>query len=167
MSATFREQNLRMNSNSVPQVEESAVPVGRPAVTGHSSAIAAALTALLMAAILWLLLTGTLDGQELTAGVQVAVVLDVALVYGVLATLLGVGLLLFTNPVGSSVIARALALEWNRGRLRVDADGRTSEPWLWSAGDWVNGPDVVHAVADGHRTAASIHAALTGKEQTT
>ena len=47
-------------------------------------------------------------------------------------------------------------LEWNRGRLQVDADGRTSLPWLWSAGDCVNGPDVVHAVADGHRVAVSI-----------
>ena len=48
------------------------------------------------------------------------------------------------------------ALEWQRGRIRIDAEGRTSEPWLWSAGDCVNGPDVVHAVADGHRVAASI-----------
>jgi glutamate synthase (NADPH/NADH) small chain len=52
------------------------------------------------------------------------------------------------------------ALEWNRGRIKIDADGRTSETWLWSAGDCVAGPDVVHAVADGHRVAASIHAAL-------
>ncbi|MBF0471831.1 MAG: FAD-dependent oxidoreductase [Gammaproteobacteria bacterium] len=47
-------------------------------------------------------------------------------------------------------------LTWERGRLKVDGDGRTSEGWLWSAGDCVNGPDVVHAVADGHRVAASI-----------
>ncbi|MBT4075382.1 MAG: hypothetical protein HOE78_02260, partial [Gammaproteobacteria bacterium] len=39
-------------------------------------------------------------------------------------------------------------------------DGRTSEDWLWSAGDCVNGPDVVHAVADGHRVAASIEQQL-------
>ena len=51
-------------------------------------------------------------------------------------------------------------LEWNRGRIQVDEDGRTSESWLWSAGDMVRGPDVVHAVADGHRTARSIHAYL-------
>jgi len=51
-------------------------------------------------------------------------------------------------------------LEWNRGRLQVDADGETSESWLWSAGDCVNGPDVVSAVADGHRVAASIHAKI-------
>ena len=47
-------------------------------------------------------------------------------------------------------------LEWNRGRLKVDQEGRCSEAWLWSAGDMVSGPDVVHAVADGHRVAASI-----------
>jgi glutamate synthase (NADPH/NADH) small chain len=47
-------------------------------------------------------------------------------------------------------------LEWNRGRLQVDENGRTSESWLWSAGDMVNGPDVIHAVADGHRVSASI-----------
>lgn len=49
-------------------------------------------------------------------------------------------------------------LEWNRGRLQVDENGHTSEPWLWSAGDMVNGPDVIHAVADGHRVSASIEA---------
>ena len=47
-------------------------------------------------------------------------------------------------------------LEWNRGRLKVDEDGHSSEPWLWAAGDMVFGPDVVHAVADGHRVAASM-----------
>jgi glutamate synthase (NADPH/NADH) small chain len=56
------------------------------------------------------------------------------------------------------------ALEWNRGRLQVDENGGTSEAWLWSAGDCVNGPDVVHAVADGHRVAASIDAYLGSEE---
>jgi glutamate synthase (NADPH/NADH) small chain len=56
------------------------------------------------------------------------------------------------------------ALEWHRGRIRVDGDGRTSEAWLWSAGDCVNGPDVVHAVADGHRAAASIHSVISSQE---
>jgi glutamate synthase (NADPH/NADH) small chain len=50
------------------------------------------------------------------------------------------------------------ALEWNRNRIRIDADGRTSVPWLWAAGDAVEGPDVVHAVAAGHRVAASMMA---------
>jgi glutamate synthase (NADPH/NADH) small chain len=48
------------------------------------------------------------------------------------------------------------ALEWERGRIKADADGRTSVDWLWCAGDCVHGPDVVHAVADGHRVATSI-----------
>jgi len=58
-------------------------------------------------------------------------------------------------------------LEWNRGRLMVNENGHTSEPWLWSAGDMVFGPDVVHAVADGHRVAASIerHLASPGVKQ--
>jgi glutamate synthase (NADPH/NADH) small chain len=66
----------------------------------------------------------------------------------------------------TSLLGDALTemLEWNRGRIRIDADGRTSEPWLWAAGDCVAGPDVVHAVADGHRVAASIHAALISQE---
>jgi glutamate synthase (NADPH/NADH) small chain len=57
-----------------------------------------------------------------------------------------------------SLLGEALTerLEWARGRLAVDAGGRTSESWLWAAGDMVRGPDVVHAVADGHRIAASI-----------
>ena len=49
------------------------------------------------------------------------------------------------------------SLEWNRGRLKVDQAGRTSAEWLWAAGDMVRGPDVVSAVADGHRVAASIN----------
>lgn len=48
-------------------------------------------------------------------------------------------------------------LEWERGRLKIDSNGRTALDWLWAAGDCVNGPDVVHAVADGHRVAASIN----------
>jgi glutamate synthase (NADPH/NADH) small chain len=55
------------------------------------------------------------------------------------------------------------SLEWNRGRIRVEENGRTSVEWLWAAGDCVNGPDVVHAVADGHRVAASIEAWLSDR----
>ncbi len=56
-------------------------------------------------------------------------------------------------------------LTWNRGRLQVDAGGRTSEPWLWASGDMVRGPDVVSAVADGHRVAKSIHEMIAVTEQ--
>lgn len=51
-------------------------------------------------------------------------------------------------------------LEWNRGRIAIDENGRTSVHWLWAGGDCVKGPDVVSAVADGHRAAASIDVAL-------
>jgi glutamate synthase (NADPH/NADH) small chain len=65
-----------------------------------------------------------------------------------------------------SLLGEALteALEWNRGRLKVDGDGRTSQPWLWSGGDCVNGPDVVHAVADGHRVAKSVNGVFAQQE---
>ena len=56
-------------------------------------------------------------------------------------------------------------LEWNRGRIQVDEAGRTSEPWLWSGGDCVKGPDVVHAVADGHKAAASIGSYINAREK--
>ena len=54
-------------------------------------------------------------------------------------------------------------LEWERGRIKVDDDGRTSESWLWAAGDAVEGPDVVHAIAGGHRVAASVQQYLQTK----
>ena len=57
------------------------------------------------------------------------------------------------------------ALEWNRGRLAVDENGRTNLPWLWAAGDMVRGPDVVSAVADGHRVASSINESLSIQEK--
>jgi glutamate synthase (NADPH/NADH) small chain len=53
------------------------------------------------------------------------------------------------------------SLEWERRRIKVDAAGRTSQTWLWAAGDLVEGPDAIHAIAAGHRVAESIHAALT------
>ncbi len=52
-------------------------------------------------------------------------------------------------------------LTWQRGRIQIAEDGQTSVDWLWSAGDCVSGPDVVHAVADGHRVAQSIDKYLT------
>ncbi len=55
-------------------------------------------------------------------------------------------------------------LQWHRGRLQVDGQGRTNLEWLWAAGDMVRGPDVVSAVADGHRVANSIHAYLSVQE---
>jgi glutamate synthase (NADPH/NADH) small chain len=49
-------------------------------------------------------------------------------------------------------------LEWDkRGRPVINTEGRTSETWVWAAGDVVEGPDVIHAIAAGHRVANSIH----------
>ena len=56
------------------------------------------------------------------------------------------------------------ALEWNRGRIQIDENGCTSEPWLWAAGDCVKGPDVVTAVATGHRVASSIDQSINQQE---
>lgn len=68
----------------------------------------------------------------------------------------------------ASLLGDALTeqLDWNRGRLQIDGAGRTSEPWLWASGDMVRGPDVVTAVADGHRVATSIHSVIAEMEQT-
>ncbi len=67
-----------------------------------------------------------------------------------------------TSYLGDELVEK---LEWQRGRLKVDEQGRTSEAWLWAAGDLVQGPDVIHAVAAGHRAATSIDGALSkGKE---
>ncbi|KHD08925.1 oxidoreductase [Candidatus Thiomargarita nelsonii] len=55
-------------------------------------------------------------------------------------------------------------LEWDkRGRPVINQGGCTSEPWLWAAGDVVEGPDVIHAIAAGHRVANSIHQYLSIK----
>ncbi len=58
-----------------------------------------------------------------------------------------------------SILSEALIeqLEWERGRVKLDENGHTSLSWLWGAGDVVQGPDVVSAVASGHRAAESIH----------
>lgn len=56
--------------------------------------------------------------------------------------------------LGESLIER---LEWEKGRMKINVDGRTAESWLWAAGDAVEGPDVVHAIAGGHRVASSIN----------
>jgi glutamate synthase (NADPH) small chain len=55
-------------------------------------------------------------------------------------------------------------LEWNRGRLQIDDAGRTSLPWLWAGGDCVKGPDVVTAVAMGHKVADSIESVFAQQE---
>jgi NADPH-dependent glutamate synthase beta subunit-like oxidoreductase/ferredoxin len=57
------------------------------------------------------------------------------------------------------------ALERTRaGGVQVDADSlRTSDPRIWAGGDVAHGPrNLIDAIADGRRAAASMHRALTG-----
>lgn len=73
-----------------------------------------------------------------------------------------IGQMTDTSLLGDDLTER---LAWVRGRLQTDAGGRTSEDWLWASGDMVRGPDVVTAVADGHRVATNIHSALREREK--
>ena len=60
---------------------------------------------------------------------------------------------------------RGVDLERNRaGGVQVDPDSlRTSDPRIWAGGDVARGPrNLIDAIADGRRAAASIHGALTG-----
>ncbi len=67
-----------------------------------------------------------------------------------------IGQMAHTDFLGQSLMEQ---LEWDRrGRLVIDPNGRTSQPWLWAGGDMVQGPDVISGVAAGHRMAESIHA---------
>lgn len=85
---------------------------------------------------------------------------DDVCIYGADMVVEAIGQASGNDFLGKELIER---LEWNHGRLQVDHEGRTSEDWLWAAGDAVEGPDVVHAIAGGHRVAASIHAQLSSK----
>ncbi|MEQ8814680.1 MAG: NAD(P)-dependent oxidoreductase [Thalassobaculum sp.] len=68
------------------------------------------------------------------------------------------------RAIGQSFVADPLAgaVELENGRIRVDAEGRTSAPKVWAGGDCVAGGDdlTVSAVAMGRDAAESIHAAL-------
>jgi NADPH-dependent glutamate synthase beta subunit-like oxidoreductase/ferredoxin len=62
------------------------------------------------------------------------------------------------------------SLERSRsGGVQVDPDSlRTSDPRIWAGGDVARGPrNLIDAIADGRRAAASIHRALTGIPMTT
>ncbi|MEN8115958.1 MAG: FAD-dependent oxidoreductase [Bacteroidota bacterium] len=43
-----------------------------------------------------------------------------------------------------------------RGRIRVNEDFQTSVPWLFMGGDTIQGPDVIHGIANGHKAALGI-----------
>ena len=43
-----------------------------------------------------------------------------------------------------------------RGRIKVNPDFQTSVPWLFMGGDIIQGPDVIHGIANGHKAAMGI-----------
>lgn len=50
-----------------------------------------------------------------------------------------------------------------RGRIKVNADFQTSVPWLFMGGDTIQGPDVIHGIANGHKAALGIDRFLIGE----
>ena len=64
-----------------------------------------------------------------------------------------------------SFLGAGIELERSRaGGVQIDPDSmRTSDPRIWAGGDVARGPrNLIDAIADGRRAAASIHGALTG-----
>jgi len=51
-----------------------------------------------------------------------------------------------------------------RGRIQVDAYYQTSLPWFFAGGDIIEGPDVIHAIANGHTAAKRIDHILRGEQ---
>lgn len=43
-----------------------------------------------------------------------------------------------------------------RGRVQTDDNFQTALPWLFMGGDIIQGPDVIHSIANGHRAAMAI-----------
>ena len=64
-------------------------------------------------------------------------------------------------------VLQGVDVERNRGGIRVDPNTlRTSHPRIWAGGDVAHGPrNLIDAVADGKRAAASIHAVTSGEER--
>jgi dihydropyrimidine dehydrogenase (NAD+) subunit PreT len=55
----------------------------------------------------------------------------------------------------------SFGVEMQGGRVKVDAEGRTSQPWCFAGGDCINGgATVVEAVRDGKLAGAAIHRML-------
>lgn len=52
----------------------------------------------------------------------------------------------------------------NRGRLLVNEYFQSSEPWLFFGGDIIQGPDVIHGIANGHKAARGIDLYLQGRK---
>jgi ferredoxin len=66
-----------------------------------------------------------------------------------------------------SFVGDGLSVDRTRqGGLAVDAGLHTTHPRIWAGGDVAFGPrNLIDAIADGRRAAASIHAALTGASE--
>ncbi|TIV67725.1 MAG: NAD(P)-dependent oxidoreductase [Mesorhizobium sp.] len=69
----------------------------------------------------------------------------------------------YTAMSGDKLAGSAEAIELEGGRIKVDAEGRTSLAKVWAGGDCIFGGDdlTVSAVAQGRDAAESIHRALT------
>ncbi|MBN1199265.1 MAG: FAD-dependent oxidoreductase [Bacteroidales bacterium] len=52
-----------------------------------------------------------------------------------------------------------------RGRIEVNRWFQTSLPWLFAGGDIIQGPDVIHGIANGHTAAEGIDRYLTGNHK--
>jgi len=52
-----------------------------------------------------------------------------------------------------------------RGKVSTGKNFQTSVPWLFSGGDIVEGPDVIHGIANGHKAAKGIDAFLSKKSK--
>ncbi len=51
----------------------------------------------------------------------------------------------------------------NRGQIAITEDGQVKGvPWLFAGGDIVNGPDIIHGIADGHNAARGIDKYIMG-----
>ncbi|GET34032.1 oxidoreductase [Prolixibacter bellariivorans] len=50
-----------------------------------------------------------------------------------------------------------------RGRILVNDDFQTSVDWLFAGGDMIQGPDVIHGIANGHKAAMGIDKYLSDK----
>ncbi len=52
-----------------------------------------------------------------------------------------------------------------RGRITVGKNYQTTIPWLFIGGDIIEGPDVIHGIANGHKAAVGIDRFLNGNKQ--
>jgi glutamate synthase (NADPH/NADH) small chain len=97
--------------------------------------------------------TGLEDGRLAGTGQRLALSADMVFK--------AIGQVFVADPLRNGSLE---ALELESGRIKVDAERRTSLPKVWAGGDCVAGGQdlTVQAVEDGKRAAQSIHLALTG-----